>query len=87
MGYFSNTTLPTPPMWMRHILPWSLLHWLSNHFRVCWAHMVFWKTGLNRSGHKWSDLSDCKPDCYCGKYMTEETRAAIAVVEDREVPF
>lgn len=82
---FANTTLPTPPMWLRHVLPWWLLKWISAHSRVCWVAMVQWKDGY--PDWRWSDLSDCDPDCYCGKYMTEETRTAIADAQGLEAPF
>ena len=66
-------------------MPWWLLNWVNANFRVCWTHVVLWK--MYGSDHQWSDLSDCDPDCYCGKYMTEETRTAISEVQGQEVPF
>jgi len=65
----------TPPQWIRHFTPWSLLYWINDHFDCCWSGIVCWKMGYD--GRSW----DIRPRCfnvdhpdpkhrydYCGRY-------------------
>lgn len=78
--------------WWRDLVPWWVLHFLDNHFNVCWANLVMWKmldSDTELGVHPDCGLNDGIPDgnggwttgfsgtCYCGHYGNEsELRAA-----------
>ena len=65
-----------PPLWLRHIVSWRFLGWLSSRYHICWAGMVSWKMG---SESDWSLSKGCfHPYDYCGYYdqCSAEERAA-----------
>lgn len=58
-----------PPSWLRHFLPWWLLHYLDRRYRLCWTGVAMWKMGYEWS---WGPpnptcFGDGEPTCYCGK--------------------
>ncbi len=65
----------TPPLWLRHFVPWRFLNWFDRRFPTCWTGMVMWKLGhddwswwINRSC--WDGPPGREYD-YCGKYKSK----------------
>jgi len=55
-----------PPHWLRHLVPWWLLSWISDRYLVCWSGMVSWKIFGDGA---WNLQRGCFwPYDYCGKY-------------------
>ena len=72
----------TPPSWLRFVVPWSLLQWISNRSdRVCWANMVMWKM----CGHDdWYRSPLCfRPYDYCGKFLVDDRNNLFTPVRRR----
>lgn len=83
----------TPPMWLRHIFPWRLLHFIGRHTNVCFIHVAEWKLGDQEPSYEnWWPKRSCwdgipEPFDYCGHYKTGEAFEAAtgipAAVEPR----
>lgn len=58
--------------WLRHVVTWALLRWLSKRYHLCWSEMVNWKIGYGCEG--WAIQPGCLgigegyPYDYCGFY-------------------
>ena len=78
---YSGKRYWTPPLWMRHIIPWFVLRWLDDRLDTCWTGIVMWKLGYD-----WvSGWNVCAGSCfnldaghelnqydYCGKFNVPE---------------
>jgi len=57
----------TPPLWLRNVIPWRLLSFISDHTNTCWAGMAMWKLGY--AGWSWWPQDHCYSTYdYCGKF-------------------
>lgn len=64
----------TPPMWLRHLLPWRVIDFIRRNPRVCGARIAMWKMGYE--DWPWGISRSCwdGPNGgwdYCGKWETE----------------
>lgn len=64
----------TPPLWLRHVIPWRVLRFYDRHRPTCWSGIAMWKMGYD--GWSWQRQSDCWGGAqggwdYCGKFETK----------------
>jgi len=71
LGYcgdrFDNERRYTPPRWMRRVISWKVLNWISDHSDTCWSNMVMWKLGYDCENW-WPSAACFKPYDYCHKF-------------------
>lgn len=61
----------TPPLWLRHVVPWCVLRALDRRLPTCWAGMASWKQGEERSWWpRWTCWDGDPLLDYCGKFST-----------------
>ena len=64
----------TPPMVMRHLIPWPVLYWIGRHTKTCGSGLAMWKMGYE--DWEWSVRRSCwdGPNGgwdYCNKYASK----------------
>jgi hypothetical protein len=65
-----------PPLWLRPVTPWALLHFLDRRYSFCWANVATWK--ILGTENDWTPDINCRePYDYCGKFAVATADAEL----------